>query len=130
MLRSEWLANICIEQKLPIIILGKAFKPETNIKTGSPSILLYNILNDDYNADVKIFDPISDGEKEFDMQIENETTPDGSYVYFIGTQHLFFKDFRYNANSVVIDPFRYLEKTDYMINNSIELISIGGSRSK
>jgi len=128
--QTEWLANLCMDQNLPIVILGKAFKPETNIKTGSPSVLLYNILKDDYNADVKIFDPISDGIEEFNMQVGNETIPNESYVYFIGTQHLFFKDFKYNANSVIIDPFRYLEKTDYILDNSINLISIGGIGSK
>jgi UDPglucose 6-dehydrogenase len=128
--QTEWLANLCMDQKLPIIILGKAFKPETNIKTGSPSVLLYNILKEDYNADVKIFDPVSDGIEEFNTQIENETSANESYVYFIGTQHSFFKDFKFNPNSVVIDPFRYLEKTDYMVDNSINLICIGGSTSK
>lgn len=128
--QTEWLANLCMDQKLPIIILGKAFKPETNIKTGSPSVLLYNILKEDYNADVKIFDPVSDGIEEFNIQIENETSANESYVYFIGTQHSFFKDFKFNPNSVVIDPFRYLEKTDYMVDNSINLICIGGSTSK
>ena len=43
---NHWLADLCIKhsKKDPIIVLGKSFKPETNIVTGSPSIYLYNSL--------------------------------------------------------------------------------------
>ena len=43
-------------QKNPIIILGKSFKPETNIVTGSPSIYLYNSLKKK-RKNVFIWDP-------------------------------------------------------------------------
>ena len=44
--QTEWLANLIIEnsQGRQINILGKTFKPETNLILGSPSILLENIL--------------------------------------------------------------------------------------
>jgi len=46
---KRWLANIIEEYykkyKLPIVILGKAYKPETNLIAGSPAILLKNILS-------------------------------------------------------------------------------------
>ena len=37
---NHWLVDLCIKhsKKDPIIVLGKSFKPETNIVTGSPSI--------------------------------------------------------------------------------------------
>ena len=43
---NHWLADLCLKHanKNPILILGKSFKPETNIITGSPSIYLYNSL--------------------------------------------------------------------------------------
>lgn len=46
--QTEWLADLIIENKgdRQINILGKTFKPETNIVTGSPSILLKNILEE------------------------------------------------------------------------------------
>ena len=42
-----------------IKILGKSFKPETNITTGSPSILLKNIL-EERGHQVEMFDPYID----------------------------------------------------------------------
>ena len=124
--QTEWLAKICMEHNLPIVILGKAFKPETNIQTGSPSLLLYSMLKDEYKADVKIFDPISDGEEAFVSQISESTDSNSPYLYFIGTQHNYFKEFPYNPNSIIIDPFRYMESNNHIESNSIKIISIGG----
>jgi len=128
--QTEWLAKICTEHNLPIVILGKAFKPETNIQTGSPSLLLYSMLKNEYNADVKIFDPISDGEEYFNTQISKEIDKSKPYLYFIGTQHNYFKKFSYNANSIIIDPFRYMENNNYIESNSIKIIPIGGKSQK
>ncbi len=52
---NHWLVNICLREgkKLPIIILGKSFKPETNIITGSPSIYLYNSIKTKSNFCLK-----------------------------------------------------------------------------
>ena len=41
--QTEWLASLCTE---PLTILGKAYKPETNLTVGSPSVLLGNILRE------------------------------------------------------------------------------------
>ena len=47
--QTDWLADLIVEQDQDyreIYILGKAFKPETNIVTGSPSVLLDNLLKE------------------------------------------------------------------------------------
>ena len=46
--QSEWLANMIISnsKNRQINILGKTFKPETNLILGSPSILLENLLKE------------------------------------------------------------------------------------
>ena len=46
--QSEWLADLVIEnsKNRQVNILGKTFKPETNLILGSPSILLENILKE------------------------------------------------------------------------------------
>lgn len=102
----KWLADLCEDQSrswgLPIRILGRAFKPETNIDTGSPSVLLYNIL-EDRGASVLI-----------------QEEPRGEAVYFIGCQHKRYASYSFPKGSVVIDPFRYIPAQD-----GIELISIG-----
>lgn len=94
-----WLADLCEqyanEWAMPIVILGQAFKPETNITTGSPSILLYNIL---FQRALRVL--ICD---------EPERYP---AVYFIGCQHSRYASYSFPKGSVVIDPFRYIPSND------------------
>ena len=59
--QTEWLADLCIKNSngKDINILGKCFKPETNLTLGSPSILLKNIL-EERGAKVRMWDPYVD----------------------------------------------------------------------
>lgn len=114
--QTEWLSKLCIDENKKICILGKSFKPETNIQTGSPSILLYNILKDK-DVNVSIFDPYTDGEKEFLTEFEKY---DSDTVFFLGTKHEYFKTLNFPENCTVIDPFRYMQ-----ISNNVKLIKIG-----
>lgn len=41
--QTEWLASFCEE---PLTVLGKAYKPETNLTVGSPALLLAEILRE------------------------------------------------------------------------------------
>lgn len=114
---TEWLASM-VEyfarnqngKHEGIVILGKAFKPETNIETGSPAILLSNILKQ--------------------RGVEHEITEDDAVsgipkVYFIGTKHKKYQAYRFPAGSIVIDPFRYIEPQP-----GVKLVSIGASEHK
>ena len=122
-LQTKWLAKLIIKNKKRknsnIFILGKCFKPETNLILGSPSILLKNFLKE-YNQKVIMWDPYVDGnEKEFRKKynLNNESS-----LFFIGTKHNYFKKFKFYKGSKVIDPFRYLKK-----QKNVEYISIGKS---
>jgi len=112
--QTEWLADLIIQKSkgLPIVILGKTFKKETNLTVGSPSILLKNLL-DEKGIESIIFDPIVDS-----------TNPpiDEKSLFFIGTNHGIFKEYKFPKGSVVIDPWRYLEDSE-----GIELIKVGNS---
>jgi hypothetical protein len=46
--QTEWLAQLISENAgdLPVVILGKAFKPGTSLVDGSPSLLLAEILRE------------------------------------------------------------------------------------
>lgn len=50
--QTEWLADLILEEQnatsefRPVEILGKAYKPETNLTVGSPATLLVNILRE------------------------------------------------------------------------------------
>jgi UDPglucose 6-dehydrogenase len=111
--QTEWLSSLIMEHSKgrPIVILGKSFKAESNITTGSPSILLKNILVEKGQT-VKMWDPFID--EDYNELI------DKPYLYFIGTRHEELKDFPFASGSLVLDPWRYInDKKD------IEVIRIG-----
>jgi len=94
----EFLADIIEEQatyEMPITILGRAFKPETNIETGSPALLLSAVLRRRGVA----HDAVDD-------------VPDRAGLFFIGCQHEHYRFAKFREGSVVIDPFRYIPKQE------------------
>lgn len=112
--QTEFLVKLIIKyhlnnKHLPIYLLGKAFKANTDIMTGSPAILLKNIL-DEYNIELKEwYDPLVDQRK---ITMEKG-------IYCLAVQHDRFKEIKFPKDSIVIDPFRYI------IQNDIVLHSIG-----
>lgn len=118
--QTEWLANLIIEYKgeLPINILGKCFKPETNLTLGSPSILLKNILEEKCFK-VTMWDPWVDKEDTYQV-IEKYGWNENPQLYFIGTKHEVWKHFNFKPGDCVIDPFRYLE-----LPEGVQYIPIG-----
>jgi len=115
--QTEWLADLCTQYNKPIYILGKSFKPETNIQTGSPAILLYNILKEK-GVSVQIMDPYTDGEEEF---LNKFKSIDSDSVFLLGTKHDCLKGLEYPKDCIVIEPFRYMPQT-----KQFNLIKIGG----
>lgn len=118
--QTDWLVDLIEETSFkykgcangyPIMILGKSFKPETNIITGSPSILLKNIL-EERGHKVLMWDPYVDTHK---LLIGEEPI-----IYFIGTKHPDFTTYLYNQGSIIIDPWRYIPSID-----SCKVIHIG-----
>ena len=112
--QTEWLGNMLIaksnETGLKPIILGKCFKKETNLTVGSPSVLMKNMM-EEHDVDVEMYDPWVDG---------GEPPLDEKAVFFIGTNHDKFLDYKFPEGSVVIDPWRMMSEQD-----GIELISVG-----
>lgn len=105
-----WLASLIAEHKgdLPVVILGESFKPETNIKDGSPSVLMSNLLM----------------ESGIEHTIGDDLIPYDKALYFIGTQHQKYKQYVFPKGSIVIDPFRYIEPKE-----GITIIPIGAKRT-
>ncbi|MGH9879090.1 MAG: hypothetical protein ACRD5H_15790, partial [Nitrososphaerales archaeon] len=101
--QTGWLADLMEEysarSKLPMIILGTSYKPETNLTIGSPSILLKNILESRGNK-VTTYDPYVDG--------ETSKLPNGPAVFLIGTKHPDFKEYNFPPGSIVLDIWRYI----------------------
>ena len=118
--QTEWLADLIIKNKgkRQINILGKTFKPETNIITGSPSILLKNIL-EEKGEKVRMWDPYIDDSNI--MKVKDDYKWDKiPQLFFIGTKHKTFTEFYFMPKSVVIDPFRYLT-----VHDNVKYIPIG-----
>ena len=117
---NHWLANMCLNysKKGPIVILGKSFKPETNIITGSPSIYLFNSLKK-RKKNVFIWDPEVDN-ISLENFIKMNSLNKKKICYFIGTQHKAFLNINFNKGSYVLDPFRYIKNRD-----GVKIIEIG-----
>jgi UDPglucose 6-dehydrogenase len=98
--QTDFLADIIEAQykltKLPIIILGTSFKPNTAIKTGSPAILLCNILNE-RGIHYSSFDPYTDSIPPPTSQVA---------IYFIACNHSIFSTYSLGDGSILIDPHR------------------------
>ena len=112
----EWFANLIKSYDLPKWILGKSYKPETNLTVGSSSIRLYNELCSQ-QVPVSIWDPHVDG---MDAVSDLKKEP---AVFFIGTKHDYFADFEYPDKSVIIDPFGYIKRNKN--SKDITIIPVG-----
>lgn len=86
---ADSLMNVAVNEGLPIIILGRSFKPETNIETGSPALLVSSLIDIPHKH-------VEDLQK----------LPIG--IYLIGTKHARYADYQFPEGSLVIDPFRYI----------------------
>lgn len=115
--QTDWLAKLIIENKndLPIIILGKTFKKETNLTVGSSSILLKNLLSEK-GIDVEMYDPHID---------DSQPPLKKPALFFIGTNHDTFTEYVFPENSIIIDPWRIINS-----QKGVKLISIGNSQKK
>lgn len=116
--QTEFLAKLCKQHMqqsgLPLMILGKAFKPDTNLVTGSPSILLRNLL-EEKGLPVLMYDPHVD--------IGEAPPLSKARVYFIGTKHEVFTTYDFPEGSIIIDPHRYISEKE-----GIYVYHVGGQK--
>jgi UDPglucose 6-dehydrogenase len=113
--QTDFFVNI-IEEKiketgLQVCILGKSFKPETNLTEGSPAILLKSLLE---SRGIKSdqYDPYIDTTVT-DFKLEKK-------IYFIGCKHSVFSNYDFPEGSCVIDPNRYIPLTD-----GVDVVHVG-----
>lgn len=109
----DWLAREAIglskQSGLPLIILGKSFKPGTNIETGSAAVLLKNLI-DKYGHPVDHFTGL--------IRLE-------AAVYVIGVKEAGYQEYEFEPGSVVLDPFRYIPP-----RQGVKVVAIGGEAGK
>jgi UDPglucose 6-dehydrogenase len=115
--QAMWLARMVRDYadstEMNIVILGKAYKPESNLPNGSPATLVKNLL-DRLGRDSLQVDPYIDGGVAI---IEATETP---AVFLIGTKHEYWKNMHFPDGSIVIDPFRA-----YSFHDNITYIPLG-----
>ena len=110
--QTDWLAKLICGystiKTLPVCILGYAFKANNNLTTGSPAILLKNLV-EEKGVPVTMCDP------HINCWHHNKPA-----VYFIGTKHDVLQEVKFPKGSVVIDPFRYIPYQE-----GVEVVRIG-----
>jgi len=115
--QAKWKANLVrdmyIKTKLPILLLGYAFKPGTNLTVGSPALLVYHFLTDEMGLVVKKHDHHVRG-----TGVLPENTPPS--LILLGCKHEEYQWASFPKGSIVIDPFRMVRQL-----SSVEVIHLG-----
>lgn len=101
--QTAWLASLIREYReqtgLGVTILGKSYKPGSDLTDGSPALLLAHYLQDLRNLEQ--YDPHTPGAEK----LENYCRRMVPRVYVIAAAHDEFAVMDYPKHSVVIDPF-------------------------
>jgi UDPglucose 6-dehydrogenase len=93
-------------KNVPVVILGKAFKEQTNLEVGSPAILLKNILAE-RGIEAEMYDPWIDPCED---KTVNPYEKDQAKLFFIGTRHAVFKSYKFPFGSTILDPWALIDK--------------------
>ena len=101
--QAGWLASLVKSYAdltgLPVVLLGKAYKPGSDLTAGSPAVLLADRLNDLGTAPSRHWPMLNS---------EGRVLIDRPAVYAIATAHPEFAAIDYPPGSVVIDPHGYI----------------------
>ena len=97
--QTNWIASVATDAAaitgLPIRVLGREYKPNTNLTIGSPSRLLMAFLPPDSDwSDESIEEPA---------------------VYVIGVKHDRYQDLQFPLGSYVIDPWGFIKHQDGVV---------------
>jgi len=113
--QSEWLVDYTFAEAsihvLPIVVLGKAYKPNSDLMYGSPaSLFVHQLLNRGGNI-ATWWDPFFD----------KSPAPKTKAVYIVMTKHDAFEEYQFPRGSIVIDPHRFITPQD-----GVRVIHLGG----
>ena len=95
--QARWIAKILLDYNMPVVLMGKRYKPNTNLTDYSATLLVeahLRLLSPE--TEVCIYDPL--------LGLNPDT--DGSRVYLIGHDYDFVHTHSYGSGSVVVDPWR------------------------
>lgn len=114
--QAEWYGDLLIEHAggLPLVLLGKSYKPESAITTGSSALLVANILREK-GYEFEHYDPFPPFTDKCPLIPEGKPG-----AFLITTKHACFKNYEFPAGSVVVDPFRFIPPQE-----GVKIIPIG-----
>lgn len=115
---ARWLAKMMIfesvKRQLPMVIMGYAYKPETNLTIGSHALLVQSFIH--LESDLPVFMD--------DTHVRpTQNAPVEPSVFLIGCRHPEYEDVVFPVGSVVIDPWRYIPDQE-----GVEVIRIGENK--
>ena len=93
--QAENMARFVMQYQMPVVILGKAFKPGIDQTIGSPSMLVGWYI-ENLDSSIKVY--------------YDEAPDEGAYTYLIHDKGLMPEKF--NPGSCIIDPYRTLKHSD------------------
>lgn len=98
----------------PVWILGTSYKLGINLTTGSPAILLANILKERHGIEANLYNRFDTNQPEVNFE---------QSVFFMGLADNHWHDFDWPEGSVIIDPWRYMP--DLEERGTVEYVPIG-----
>jgi UDPglucose 6-dehydrogenase len=95
---TEWLGEqfITLAPGLPLVLLGTAFKPGTDLESGSSALLLTNLLRLRGTQLTVVRGP---------HELTPDVIPSGPGGFFLGCPEPEFIDYDFPTGSVVVDPW-------------------------
>jgi len=115
---------------LSVLIFGVSYLNDIGDTRYTPVGSLYNSLQDK-GANIILHDPYLTNWHEMNIEIKQELPEDNFDILVITVPHkqfsqeLYFRYINKKAPKLVVDTFGFLLKSEYKLNSSIEIITIG-----
>lgn len=99
---ARWLASLLADaaKGRRAGILGVAYKPRSQLLTGSAALLVANLLEREHLLEPLLVDPY--------VEQFNVGMPNVPHAWLVGTRHPEFAHYRFPFGTTVIDPWRYI----------------------
>ena len=122
--QTEWLAGLVRDHaaryNLPVVVLGKAYKAETNLTVGSCATLLKGMLDESLAGVSTAMSVI-----QWDPHVDGPRTFDWPATFVVATDHPEFYAMEFAPGSVVIDPWGRMPD-----RNGVEVVRVGRHREE
>jgi UDPglucose 6-dehydrogenase len=112
---AVYLTDLADEHNLPVVIHGKAYKPDVDMLDGSYSLLIGHYLTDlgvEFSySDPLTGDTVADGQDAVVLLAHNRQITYG-YTGELPEQQLYFTP---GSQSIILDPWRKFNSTNYKV---------------